>query len=109
MKEQIDELTKLVEGGYVEDAWLLERLREILLGIKSEIAKELKPKKSGKFVELMDGVDCYLIRKKDISWSSFKKENFTEVNLYMKNKGSKTFNVSENQEVLENLISDFKG
>ena len=108
MKKLISELRGFIKTQYIDDR-VLSRLEPIVKKMEAKADRKPTPKKSAKFVELMDGLDCYLIRKKDISWISFKKENFTEVNLYMKNKGSKTFNVSENQEVLENLISDFKG
>ena len=70
---------------------------------------EPTPKKSVKFVELTSNGYTTLIKRKSICLVNFKNTHFDEVYILLKNGENGTHTVSENQEVLENLIADFKG
>lgn len=107
MKKLISELREFIKTQYIDDR-VLSRLEPIVKKMESEATREPKPKKSAKFVELIDGTRCRLLRRKEISSVTFIGESYTQVRIYVKNGNAFTFNVSENKEVLENLIADFK-
>ena len=111
MEKLISELRELIDFANSEDIKfsLYLELDEKLKEMEAKIAREPKPKKSAKFVVLIDNTTRYILKRKDISSISFRIEPYEKVTICMKNGRTDTFSVSENKEVLENLISDFKG
>ena len=111
MKKLISELRELIDFANSEDikfSFFLD-LDAKLKKMESEITNKPKTKKSGKFVELMDKGICYILKRKDISSIAYRIAPHEKVTICMKNGKSDNYSVSENKEVLENLIADFKG
>ncbi len=104
MKKLISELRKMIYHETVYSANdLLRKLKEI-----EDMQVNLKPKGS-KFVQLMDGNTCVLLRRKHIASIKYIGNKFVQVYIEFKNGDGQSFKVEGNEEVLENLIADFKG
>ena len=108
MKKLISELREFIKTQYINDR-VLSRLEPIVKKMEAKATKEPKPKKSAKLVELTDNGICYILKRKDISSISFRIEPYEKVTICTRSGRAENYKVSENREVLENLIADFKG
>jgi hypothetical protein len=105
MIKLISELRKMIKNEHEYSTKdMLDKLKEI--DIES---KGVKAKNDSRFVEFTDDGFTTLIKRKSICKIGFRKDDFEKVYISFENGQDETFNVSENQEVIENLLADFKG